>query len=229
MSAPSSKPIIETSTHRCTELIDVIVIEEPRSSVSFLNWKFRPKLRICGAGVYALFYKSQLAYVGSYRGKKSSPFGGNVAKDRWWTHLASLTMRGHRISMRESMREDIPIETLNSTFQCVLKNPPKALHKPVGCVTSKNRILFANRFWEDFQRENHSSVIAEFYFSYARYTSNIFKSTNHLRDSIAKVEEQLIDELKPPCNDETTWGTPWPTLNRDESEQYLRESLENWR
>ncbi len=52
----------------------------------------------CGPGIYLLFYEGRLIYIGKFLGVRNAPFSGDVTSQRWWAHIGTITMRGHRVS-----------------------------------------------------------------------------------------------------------------------------------
>lgn len=80
--------MMEVTRHTCGELFRI----EPvvNSSVSLMNMAITKKRRFGndrGFGLYFFRFDDELLYAGSYCGSSG------VARDRWWTHLASITCR----------------------------------------------------------------------------------------------------------------------------------------
>ena len=58
------------------------------NKIKYLNLEFEKIQRFPndhGYGIYKLEFKGKLIYIGSYSGNDG------VVKDRWWTHIASMT------------------------------------------------------------------------------------------------------------------------------------------
>lgn len=200
------------------DLHDVVAIapsDRPgRSGVAFLNLRFSPagyprleELR--GAGVYGVFVgpvegQRHLAYVGSYRGRKGDPFGGNVAEDRWWTHAASLTMRGDRISIARRTAGWAKARGAGDPFFALADKP--ALLVDAGCSAGLNRVRFAYRHWNNFAAASCSDISSFFEIAYLRLLPGAGLSPLGAHDrgglsrDILNAEQDLIRLLLPACN-----------------------------
>ena len=80
--------MVEITRHTCGELFRI----EPvvNSSIPLMNMAITKKRRFendRGFGLYFFRFDDELLYAGSYCGSSG------VARDRWWTHLASITCR----------------------------------------------------------------------------------------------------------------------------------------
>ena len=208
---------------RLSEVLGVTATT-PRCGVPFLNLSFAVKslagnvFSPIGLGVYGLFFtppdgeKERLIYAGMYRGPKKAPFGGHIVKDRWWTHAASVTMRGHRISIaKRTSSQLVGLLSFSSPhdFQhLAVPANPLCLHKDNGCAAGINRVLFAKTHWDFFGSANEANILAPFRIVYLRLGSKPpGMDGDTLRAEINQIEQRLIAALLPVCNDETKWGT----------------------
>jgi hypothetical protein len=214
------------------------IIPIGKCGIRFLDWRcyVRPAKHLGerrifandleGPGIYGLCFREnldnlnwKLIYIGHYLGKRTgkkpgiNPFGKNVARDRWWTHIASVTMRGHRISIdptvlsnfiathfpgKKSFILDLMIGPLHNQKSCLsVKN---------GCVTSEKRLAFAFKYKALFLTTNPANILDHFCFFYVRCDVAPFvpisgKRDKKIRAEIKKTETDLIKILRPECND----------------------------
>lgn len=185
-----------------------------RLGVEFLDWRIT-RLRdalsedLVGAGLYGVCYQDKLVYVGKYLGTRGDLFSGNIISNRWWAHFASLTMRGHRISVPRMTLAKLlnnPPTPLNPKLRELLANLPPEITKDSGCVASLNRILFASQHWGRFGSSKPSAVLADFSFVYVRIGKcSTRKSNIQLRNKISAAETEVIKILCPIANSEIEW------------------------
>jgi hypothetical protein len=72
------------------------------NKIKYLNLEFKKRKSFPndkGPGIYKLEFKGKLIYIGSYKGDKG------VVKDRWWTHIASMTSRFREINFQGSFKK----------------------------------------------------------------------------------------------------------------------------
>ena len=199
------------------EILDISVSNAGRAGVSFLNWRIAPSpltqrketvTEFAGAGLYALCFDNELIYLGSYLGVKSSTGlnTGNVVGSRWWTHVGSITGRGHKVhvarqsvaSLADEFGQDHPM-----VIGFTSASTPDLLHKDAGCLAPLRRLRFAADRWDEFGKDDGQpeAVLKRFTFIYARVNvpSDCMDSTA-TRTEIVNRERGLIEELAPPCN-----------------------------
>ena len=150
-----------------------------------LNCEFVPKNNLPlsvfkGPGIYYLDYKESLVYIGSFFGSKSN---NNVLTQRWNKELATISMRGKHVTFNEKA-----IKALTACSSLVINNP-----KPKGdYLTSKLRIEFACKNWNEFKSE---SFLKDFNFYWFPY-----ENINKTKKELNQLTNQLRNFYKPICN-----------------------------
>lgn len=214
--------------HPASDFIAAPQREARSSELPFLNVDFRPRhpkasrpdLR--GCGIYAIGFNGRLAYIGKFLGKckqrkpeqnqSQDPFGGDVADARWWKHLSTSTLRGYntateRTNVATAIRRLGELEPLPR-----LQAAGTAFARPAGCQASVNRIRFAAKHWDELNPEeaDADAVLAKFTFIYARIEpGSIGGSVASIMGGIGAAEDGLIEQLRPPINDETHEWIPY--------------------
>lgn len=134
-----------------------------------------------GPGIYFLYYKTDLVYIGSFF---KSLQKNDVRIQRWKKELATITMRGWQT-------------TMNITSNKALDNSIKlrnVVRKPKGdFLTSKKRIEFADLNWNEFSTNN---FLKDFTFHWFPEEKNLTRSKKQLE----KLTNQLREFYKPTCN-----------------------------
>lgn len=205
------------SDFAANEILDVSVLDTGRAGVNFLNWRIAPSLstqrkrtaaEFSGAGLYALCFDNDLVYLGSYLGVKGSAGleTGNIVGSRWWTHVGSITGRGHKVhvarqsvaSLADEFGQDHPM-VIGFTSAMT----PDLLHKDAGCLAPLRRLRFAAERWDEFGRDGvqPDAILKRFTFIYARVSLASDRTDSAaIRTEIVNRERRLIEELAPPCN-----------------------------
>ncbi len=177
-----------------------------------------------GPGIYGLFCKGRLYYVGIYTGASKKTFTGSVL-DRWYMHLTFHSLRSPKIrfvasNMRRILRElqgepsDIFAEMLGGR-DLSLDDLRNANVPFIGSGPSCtfNKALFATRNWDVFAPGNEEVMLSEVAFVYAR----IGDASAALLDGASGTdsyhwakynwletrETALVDSLRPICNSVT--------------------------
>ena len=206
-----------------SEAIEIKVLEEnkARAGVWFLNWKVKEKKISCrsdnkksyeGAGIYAIGFDNYLIYIGSYLGQKPDKksnrvaySSGDVAKDRWWKHIETITARGHKVHtsegnlstlQKELGDEHVMIDGFN-------RGEPSVLHKPAGADAALRRLRFAAKNSILFHSMDSSpiEVLKHFTFVYIKFDEISTNADGEIfKNAIDKVEMKLIKQLAPLCN-----------------------------
>jgi hypothetical protein len=133
-----------------------------------------------GPGIYAITYKDEVIYIGSY----SSP-NAKIINERWEKHIQTLTNRGYRIGFNsKSKHADIPFVfrenfTSESYRFC-----------DTGTVTSIERLNFAAKFVNEFNSDDNF-IIKDFCFHYQQLNKN---------ENAKSIESKLLKEFKTMCN-----------------------------
>lgn len=196
----------------------------PRRELPFLDLRFRPRRRqvdaalFRGAGLYAVMFvphhdaEAELVYVGKYLGRRDDPSGGNVVESRWWTHAASLTMRGHRISVNRATIAALPaVLPPGHPFTALAGNP--ALLKDRGCQAGLHRVMFAAEQPDFMQLEHCAATRARMRFAYLRI-ADIGSNIVQVRRQVSEAEGRVIAALRPRCNREIAPGTHTPGITQ---------------
>lgn len=196
---------------------DVLQVElvAPKLGVKFLDWRITYlnsglAKDLVGAGLYGVCYQGKLVYVGKYLGRGNDPFAGNIVSTRWWAHFASFTMRGHRISVPQTVLDRLlnePPMSLSPKLRNLLDTAPPGITKDAGCGASLNRVLFASKHWGRFGSGKPNTVLGDFSFVYVRVgKGSTKKSISQLRQQITEAEKEVIAQLHLMANNEIEWG-----------------------
>ena len=165
---------------------------------------FAPKRKIKNPGVYAVFFDDQLLYIGKYQGKKIDPFAGDVVRERWAKHLATMTCRGKSLSMAKqtlrSSRAIIQEHSYDTPLADALSTCDQAVTETDrGCVTVLPRVRFALERSDAFSEALPSSL-GRFHFVYLTVPSSTDEGAREIRNRISEIEDQLITYLQPILN-----------------------------
>ena len=190
-------------------------IREPRiSSMPWLDMDFRARSsqhleERRGCGLYGIFFNppgkesdEQLIYVGKYLGLKNDPFDGDVIKNRWWTHVASISFRGRRNSISPSTLQSL-LESayLPEKLYNGLADAGALIHKDRGCKAGLNRLRFAISHWDFFKDASPEEILKAFSAVYIQVEpADCVKSLGQIREGISEAEKAHINELGPICN-----------------------------
>lgn len=204
------------SVFSAADVLDATVLEKGRAGVEFLNWKIEKSEatkasgmvdRVSGAGLYALCFDDRLVYLGSFLGvKNQTGFGnGNVAQSRWWTHVASISGRGHRVNVAKRTTNALEAEFGGDhpMVAGLVNARQPTIHQGAGCLAPLRRLRFAARHWDDFGSDNVTpdSVLNRFTFLYARVSpDHSHRGNDAKRKAITAAEDTLIEALSPVCN-----------------------------
>ena len=137
--------------------------------------------RFSGPGIYFMYYHEELIYIGSF-----FPSGKNrdVRFERFNKELETITMRGKHVTMNNAS-----IKALQQSTN--LKNLSPQIKE--GFQTSKKRIEFADKHWNELQTANFLQAFTFYWFK---------KKTGSQVDSksLTLLKNQLIKLYKPTCN-----------------------------
>ena len=204
---------------KATDVLDVKADQAGRAGVWFLNWKIKAKAIqdrsdpspevYAGAGLYGLCFNNELIYIGSFLGndKGGANFSGDVVALRWWTHIGSITARGHRVHIaRRSLIGLQGIFGVNHVmvagFQSATVNT-QLLHKDQGNLAPKRRLAFAGQLSHVFHDPiaDPLDVLSGFTFVYERIAAMPDgMNSKSLKSHIESAEKKLIQRLAPKCN-----------------------------
>ena len=204
------------NTHR-VPLSDVLSagIREPRiSSMPWLDVDFRARSsqhlkERRGCGLYGIFFNppgkdsdDQLIYLGKYLGLKNDPFDGDIVKNRWWAHVATISFRGRRNSIAPATLQSLldsaylPEQLYNG-----LADADALIHKDRGCGAGLNRVRFAISHWDFFKDASPEEILKAFSAVYIQVEpDDCVTSRDQIRHSVSEAEKAQINELGPVCN-----------------------------
>lgn len=216
----------ERSRFGFDDLFTLVPATRDAPRAPFLDLRFVPGLDarhrhlVRGPGLYGIFFRRddaaahELVYVGKFRGRRTDPSGGNAVGTRWWAHAASLTMRGHRVSINPRTLGALPHVLPAGHAYLSLATAP-AISKDRGCQAGLNRVLFAAAHVAPFaQLERCASTRARFRFGYVRVSGHGL-GVAAIRDLIGAAETDLVARLRPQCNDATPRGGHLPGIGED--------------
>jgi len=161
-----------------------------------------------GCGLYFILHKQKLVYIGKFLGSKSNAFGGDIFSARWCRHIATLPVRGSRISVGINLvnriDEEIPFHPLISTLKGA---DPITLAADRGFMVPFNRLKFAALHWASFN-DPCNAWIKDFQFGYLQLSESDWTShtTPQIRSIVSKAESIAIGKFKPICNVESSFN-----------------------
>lgn len=194
-----------------------------------LNFRYvRPadcEALIHGPGVYQIFFFDKLVYVGKFDTLNK----GNVAEERWVKHLETMTLRGNHVGFPTFKNTTKLLEVLtNSSLKESLYSEMKKLSSrfiDTGCVTSGNRVAFANKHWSKFSKLENTIPPGMFSVGYYLLTNleNKFAAEKYTR----KIEKDLIAKYKPECNREYKPSDGPRNVNQKNCAEYTRKLIQS--
>jgi len=217
------------------EVLQVTPIN-PSSGIDFLNWRVSirkgcDRANLKGPGLYGVFYRGKLIYIGKFLGTRTNPFSGNIVVKRWWTHFASLTMRGHRLSFPKTTLTNLlegTLTALDPGIRDALTKAAQTLSKDRGCVTSMNRALFSNQNWTTFNCAEPQALLRSFSFIYVRIAPSALADTvDALRERISYAEKIVIARLQPIANKEIRWNGMPRNVSDEAAATFMVRTLRN--
>ena len=138
-------------------------------------------LELHDLGYFYLTYNKELIYIGISEGNE------DVIEARFKKQLESISLRSRGISFSQVSWDAIQnCANLVSDFHEIQKPSAK------GCETSVNKVIFANKKWEDF-RVLHDSNLLNFDFYWV-------STPEATVDEVRMIVDQLKKLLKPKCN-----------------------------
>lgn len=145
------------------------------------SFKSDPELLI--KGIYAMAFKDQLLYIGSYSGS------GNVAEVRWQNELQTHSLRGFNVGFTPAAWRTLQgIQDLQSS------NFPSRVEDS-GYLTSAKRVLFAEKNWY-LLSQNPDNWLSYFSFCWMPLSPKLKRSKKELET----LTNQLRKFYKPRCN-----------------------------
>lgn len=202
----------------CLDLLAIEKSIEPKAGINVLNWGFKPiplhkrpinnPSAYAGCGVYGVFFKNELAYIGSYLGSKKNKnfFHGDIVADRWWTHIGSMTMRSDRLHIARSTLSKIKslIDKNNKVYKYFSNiTQGSEVFVDTGNLAPFKRVLFASVHDEIFLELDAApaDILKLFSFKYIKFDKIPANYSNEeLISLIHKIEKNLILKFSPICN-----------------------------
>lgn len=143
---------------RASEIFSVETLEAPTGMPSFCNLQISRNsdafgANIGGCGLYFLMHKGQAIYLGKFSGSAHDIFGGDIFTARWNRHLATITLRGSRISVSQTNLERAHANRILEPLMGELHNADlSVLAADRGFVVPYKRLLNAAYNWNDFSQ-----------------------------------------------------------------------------
>jgi len=157
----------------------------PSEIIFSLKNQYVNENRLRGPGIYFLYFKEELVYIGFYSGSKKI---NNVASERFVKELETISMRGIHVSFNKTSLQTLnSCSLLSSSFQ----NPR---HGDNGCLTSKKRIIFAEKNWIELS-QNPQNWLSDFAFHWHQKSS-----VNKTKIEIDLLTKYLKQFYKPTSN-----------------------------
>ena len=170
--------------YRASDLFEVFHSGNFPLDVEFVlknTFKSDPELLI--KGIYAMAFKDELLYIGSYSGS------GNVAEVRWKNELQTHSMRGFNVGFTPAAWR-----TLQGTQDLKSANFPSRVEDS-GYLTSAKRVLFVEENWHLLSQNPHK-WLSYFSFCLMPVPPKIKRSKKELQT----LTNQLRKFYKPRCN-----------------------------
>jgi len=209
--------LVHTVVHSGGDLFDIIVVDPrtPRggaeSMPDIFNLEFRYNRRdthaLAGGGVYAVYYRGELLYVGLFTGDAGIPFASNVAAKRFYKHLEALTLRGRTIGFSaKNYDRTIALDRPSCPLIGILKGT--LLPRGNGAVkTYPCKVEFACDNWDAFSQIEHgNTALDEFTFVYGRIGPEQFNQDKvityqQVKNYLGVIEDDIIHQHRPRCNE----------------------------
>ena len=218
---------INENTYLGSDLVNLIEVTPINGNIASLNILFKPKMaKISKPGVYAVFFDNILLYLGKYQGTSKDAFGGCVNRERWCKHLATITLRGKKVSCKPSTLQKVKNEpNLKSAFYDFLGEFDEDVFVgDRGCVTVLPRIQFAINNWKEFENLT-SQDLARFKFHYISFENKKATSTGEYREVITDLEDKFIEKFHPLLNVKGKDPSKTKIVNIEQYKLFLKNNL----
>jgi len=165
------------NTYLASDLFELKVCGNSPLNCEFIAKKPIP-IDLVSPGVYMMFYKDEIIYVGT--ADKQKPIV------RFEKQLSTITLRGKSISFNDECRNVIQSSnSLSSRFPHINQNN-------FGFETSIKKIAFSNKNWDSFSQLNND-ILGLFVF--------VWFPKNECQDKeFNDIKNQWIKKIKPICN-----------------------------
>lgn len=165
---------------KASDLFDLKINGDFPLNIDFIV-KSNETFNFKGPGIYFIYYKTDLVYIGSFYYSISN---NDVRTQRWKKEIATITMRGFQV-------------TMNGASNSVLdksKNLKQIIRRPKGdFLTSLKRVDFADKNWSEFKGASFLSDFNIYWFPEE-------KKLNRSKKQLEQTTIQLREFYKPTCN-----------------------------
>ena len=198
-----------SSQYNASEFLSAHVVTPLARGPAFFNLEFKPKsdgpARIGGCGLYCVSYRGQAIYLGKFLGTESNPFSGDLQRIRWERHIASLTMRGHKVSLGKRVLSKLRKESRGCALASDLCQADlSTMTHYRGYHASYNRVRFAAQYWNALQGDP-AEFLHHFDFGYVRFEPHEFEGQSNVSiwDLVSTAEKRTREQLRLCCNGES--------------------------
>ena len=209
------------------DLIDLNEVLPISGNIDSLNLLFNPKTqKISEPGIYAIFFEDLLLYIGKYQGKSKDPFGGCVNRNRWCKHLATITLRGKKVSCKRATLTRIKSDKnfKNKFYEIFGEFDENVFIGDRGCITVEPRIKFALDKWSIFEKLT-SHDLSRFKFHYISLQHDKEIDTEKYRKAISDLEEKFIGYFHPLLNVKGKDSSKTKIVDIDKYRDFLKSNL----
>ena len=156
--------------------------------------------------MYGIFTKAFSYTLASTRGHKRL-FAGDIISARWIKHVATITLKGNKVSFSERSYNQIvefigevsdnEFKNHSELFDSLIQGDYDLLTTDRGCMSTFDRFKFALDIWND---PDHSidNMLSKLSFVYCRLDGNI--ETSVARDIVSTSENDVLSKTHPRCN-----------------------------
>lgn len=231
------KEILEVQTYTASSLFKLTPAQPIQGHFQDSPFHFRNATSgvgvFGGAGLYAIFYKDSLIYIGKFLGTRVDWTKGSILAARWVKHLKALTLLGRETSFSQKawsrVQREIessesahpePVKTLRLNIRA---SDSELMTMDMGCKVSFEKYLFA----EQMRAENGDPAVAldDLDLLYVRYAGS--QDTSIVRERVTAAESEAIRKYRPRCNVLGSSGKPL-LERRDDVETTLAELMKNF-
>jgi hypothetical protein len=201
---------------------------------AFLNILFRHTAevktaaeKLVGPGVYAVFYRSSLIYIGSFCGQQYNPYAGNIVGARWDKHIGTFTGRGQKVSLSKIALGKVVVMN-NLVGQGFARSQSSVVHRDRGMQATYNRLSFAAQNWGAFSKLKPSEL-EQFLFVYVRLERTDTPgalTTARVRTLVRAAEDALVNHCLPCCNAKIKGGNLSSPYRPDEVVKMIETCLQ---
>jgi hypothetical protein len=193
---------IKIKDTKITDLLSVEVCPDKKYPLN-IKFEYKPDEGISqkgkGPGVYAISYKGKIVYIGQHIAKAKG-----VVEDRCLKHLQTFTSRSLDLILGTSLKKWHKLMADNAEaggFYNIIND----IVNQGSVESSKNRIRFSERHWEDFgvkREEDVTNILNGFAVSWFKVGPFEDGEYEHAKGIVKHIESQLICRYLPECNSE---------------------------